>query len=1202
MSKREAIFRDVKSRFQGAFKKGSQRREEVLENLNSDENNFAQNPEDFARRKGHEPSGKGGINFMENEANIIAMARNAFATNKVEEFRQLLETFIGEQDEELKANSEKIEKYLKIFDNEIEALKKREIVKKIIEDVQALEKHINETLQDMRNSLKKITDNISSIGENSPIFTDNYKAILSASRKDLTTPSGRELKNLTECLAYAVSLKEEYKKLTGKEIKINYLTEQEVEMSLGLLGARRKVLIDQINKDNTKKASLIPILNQIDSLVSILPSLLENPAKFEEIKRRVGFDNQMPADEDEKVKFETELSLACGSLEKTIEISLMNFAQIKNAFDAIETSLQGIDQIVSKYPTLSTSDKEREKENKKKEVYRRIEEKFGKQVYSFCKKYTNQIFVSIARLKIFEYDSPYFEFTRSETKNLIAQMQAEGKAANIIVVFDEETQKLSITFPNTIMPKYETQIIKDSALQKMIEARNNKDEAQKQEQQCKEYLYQFYTQKYGIEYEILASLYTKQGATPTEPQLDGYPLVSDDLKQLMKREIEEEARKDFEAKYPKEFCEYVRELSQDLQDFRNEIAKLNKMPMGSPSLVSEYKKIIEQIKKKLETVDAEFIKKASLENEQTLRIEFAEDRLPVYTEEIISNAAKKLIEENDRKNGKAEQMEECRQYYATYYAEEYRKEEELLKSLYPTIHMGKIPKEFPLLTKEEVETIANEEEAKVKLPFEQKYPESFRHYIARFGQNLRNIRRKLNVLSQNPAESDTLRYDYDKVTSELEALITNADKTYIQNIVLENKNTLKITFVNDRIPPYQEQIVPEELQQKMKKTSPGPTPGGAGGSQPPAEDEKQAIENYIHAIEEINELIKAINDLNNTIFWTDITAITTAISAEAKAQELEAKVMDLRINLSQNRLDFHSKFGKYITTMDAVKNCKIMNVEFPNTDLDSFMNNELEAIAEAEEKVIELAQERENAPEDRVNEINDQIKAIIKYIDARNAYANRRLVEESRVNKIDIVAALQDRRKRKQEIRQKLEQIRKGQNVPPKKQSTPSGDNNPQPGPGGNNNPPKKEDGISVDVETPTATVKPNQRLVFNPRNKAELVDREKDFITKGDHVTISLIKSGIKIKYSQQLKEKLSQLNAKLSLVNKNNFRSRTSSKVDASAEQQVVSFKDGRDLMENEDYKNYKVEIRIPEGNKTNVLFEYDFDSEDKEAKHSK
>lgn len=1191
---------DLKSKLKGVFEKVSKRRDEELENLNSDENNFAQNPEDFARRKGHEPSGKGGINFMENEANIITMARNAFAKNKVEEFRQLLETFIGEQDEELKADSKKIEKYLKIFDNEIEALKKGEIVKKIIEDVQALEKHINETLQDMRNSLKKITDNISSIGENSPIFNDNYKAILSVSRKDLTTPSGRELKNLTECLTYAVSLKEEYKRLTGKEVKINYLTEQEVEMTLGLLGARRKVLIDQINKDNTKKASLTPILNQIDSLVSILPSLLENPAKFEEIKRRVGFDNQMPTNEDEKVKFERELSLACGSLEEAIERFLLNFDQIKNsldvffAWDGIEISLQEIDQIVSKYPTLSPSDKEREKESKKKEIYRRIDEKFGKQVYSFCQKYTKQLFDSIGKLKSFEYDSQFFELARSETKNIIAQMQVEGLAASIIVAFDEETQKLSITFPNTLMPKYEIQIVKDSDLQKMIEARNNKDEAQKQEQQCKEYLYQFYTQKYGIEYEILASLYTKQGATPTEPQLDGYPLVSDDLKQLMKREIEEEARKDFEAKYPKEFRNYLWELSQDLKVFRDEIARLNRMSMASPSVVSEYKKLIEQIKKKLETVDTKFIKKASLENEQTLRIEFAEDRLPAYTEEIISNAAKKLIEENDRKNGKAEQMEECRQYYATYFVEEYRKEEELLKSLYPTIHISKIPKEFPLLTKEEVETIANEEEAKVKLPFEQKYPESFRHYIASFGQNLRNIRRKLNVLSQNPAESDTLRYDYDKVTSELQALITNADKTYIQNIVLENQNTLKITFVNDRIPPYQDQIVPAELQQKMKKPSPGPTPGGgAGGSQPPAEDEKQAIENYIHAIEEINELIKAINDLNNTIFWTDITAITTAINAEAKAQELEAKVMDLRINLSQNRLDFHSKFGKYITTMDAVKNCKIMNVEFPNTDLDSFMNNELEAITEAEEKVIELAQERENAPEDRVNEINDQIKAIIKYIDARNAYANRRLVEESRVNKIDIVAALQDRRKRKQEIRQKLEQIRKGQKVPPKKQSTPSGEDN---------NPPKKEEnGISVDVETPTATIK-NQRFVFNPRNKAELVDREKDFITKADHVTISLIKSGIKIKYSQQLKEKLSQLNAKLSLVNKNNLRSRTSSKVDASAEQQVVSFEDGRDLMENEDYKNYKVEIRIPEGNKTNVLFEYDFDPEDKEAKHSK
>lgn len=121
--------------------------------------------------------------------------------------------------------------------------------------------------------------------------------------------------------------------------------------------------------------------------------------------------------------------------------------------------------------------------------------------------------------------------------------------------------------------------------------------------------------------------------------------------------------------------------------------------------------------------------------------------------------------------------------------------------------------------------------------------------------------------------------------------------------------------------------------------------------------------------------------------------------------------------------------------------------------------------------------------------------------------------------------------------------------------------------------------------------------LSFNPRNLQQLSDKSKDIITTGDAVTISLIKNGIKIKYSQELREKLSQLNAKLSLVNKDNYRIRASQAIDS--EEQTVGFKDEREI----NPEDYKIEIRVPSDGETNALYEFDLENVSEELKaHTK
>ena len=331
-----------------------------------------------------------------------------------------------------------------------------------------------------------------------------------------------------------------------------------------------------------------------------------------------------------------------------------------------------------------------------------------------------------------------------------------------------------------------------------------------------------------------------------------------------------------------------------------------------------------------------------------------------------------------------------------------------------------------------------------------------------------------------------------------------------------------------------------------------------------------------------------LNNLNSQSYIYDISNIDGCVKAEREAQALDNEIMSLRVELSNQRLDFLNKHHKYITSIDKVKSAKLNKILFPGKVFAEFVKQIDEIILYAESEIIDLASQRENATPEMLNQINAEIKKLLSFIEVKNSLVNRRLVEECRDNKIDIVAELQNRRANKKEWREKLNKIKNNQRVEKEPAKTPS---QPQP------QSVPKEEGPSVTFNIPNATVKPNQSLVFNPRHKTQLVNKEKSFIGTANEVTISLIRNGIKIKYSQQLKEKLSQLNAKLSLVNKNNYRSRTSANIDDTQEEQVIAFKDNRDLVSNDEYKNYKVEIRIPNGeNKkgSDVLFEYDFENQ--------
>ncbi len=146
---------------------------------------------------------------------------------------------------------------------------------------------------------------------------------------------------------------------------------------------------------------------------------------------------------------------------------------------------------------------------------------------------------------------------------------------------------------------------------------------------------------------------------------------------------------------------------------------------------------------------------------------------------------------------------------------------------------------------------------------------------------------------------------------------------------------------------------------------------------------------------------------------------------------------------------------------------------------------------------------------------------------------------------------------------------------------------------------------ISPKVETEEPKILPNDIRVNNGKalqfksNNPQLISRLNGKILTGDEITISMVKNGLKIKYSENLREQLKALNARLSLVKKDDYRRRTTRQVEADKEEQIIAFK--KESKDGFVPKDYKLQIRTDKldsnGQKTrgtDLLYEMEIDQE--------
>jgi len=377
------------------------------------------------------------------------------------------------------------------------------------------------------------------------------------------------------------------------------------------------------------------------------------------------------------------------------------------------------------------------------------------------------------------------------------------------------------------------------------------------------------------------------------------------------------------------------------------------------------------------------------------------------------------------------------------------------------------------------------------------------------------------------------------------------------------------------------------------------------------ETEEAAVKAYLGLLEETNARVMDVNRINNLLIshnkLSNLTVenIINDVNAEAYAETTSISISKLRLELSEKRYDYLKNFGKYIIANPEVKDKKIEEIKF-NANFEEFVNDRDVLIADAEVRILELTNNKPAGYE-------QEVANLMKFIKTQNSLISRFLVSESISRGIDIIkfqsermakrAALIEERKaalstveeQKGKSAAVVEEVvseeNKGKSAAVVEEVVSEENKGKSAAVEEEVVEDKKDEPVQKDI--PLVKIK-DATLKFNPRH-TRAIDYK---IGSGDRlfkdspkVSIRLIKNGVRVMMSQQLRERLAELNAKISLVNTKEKRMRTNQMVDANAEYQDVAFKKDHDV----DFDNYSVEIRIPGKDKSQLLFSEEIPSEE-------
>ena len=389
-------------------------------------------------------------------------------------------------------------------------------------------------------------------------------------------------------------------------------------------------------------------------------------------------------------------------------------------------------------------------------------------------------------------------------------------------------------------------------------------------------------------------------------------------------------------------------------------------------------------------------------------------------------------------------------------------------------------------------------------------------------------------------------------------------------------------------------------------------PGGAGASQPggagASQDTDEEIRDqqlYVEAFDIINGCINRLNEINNNLITYEAGVgltknyIEQIIALEEEARRLDLQIVSLKTALAVSRSQYAIKYKKLLFANPTIKNLKFNEIKFVEK-YENFAKKHDSLIVEAEMQIAELDEQRKNNPSEAV-QITNQINLLLEFINSQNSMIGRCLVSECQDNNIDIVQALEQRREFKKDLREKLRQKAMDAGLhgnDDKKPVSGADDDKPdvdpvdpaddkKPVPGADDDKPLVDPSADKkpDIDPADGVIITSRQLQFNPKKKNR-ISKKGAILTDVDVLVVSVIKNGIKIKYSRDLAKKLNEVKARLALVNKKNHHIRKTAQLGIADEDTLVETELAFKTKDSIDPNDYKVEIRTDNG----IMYEYD------------
>lgn len=326
-------------------------------------------------------------------------------------------------------------------------------------------------------------------------------------------------------------------------------------------------------------------------------------------------------------------------------------------------------------------------------------------------------------------------------------------------------------------------------------------------------------------------------------------------------------------------------------------------------------------------------------------------------------------------------------------------------------------------------------------------------------------------------------------------------------------------------------------------------------------DNKDAsVENYNNAIDLYNNLVGRLDQVNMELLQlTPATIPTRDIIGETVAKENEAKNIEdelrkLQMSLSKYRLNHKMKHKEYMPQSQDLAIPSLFG------DINQTIALQDELLVDVEQEIKVLMEERKTASQYDAMGITERINDLIEYMETKNSFINRLLLTQTKVDKnFDLVGTLQQRRASKAKLRQTVMDSLKTPEPTIQPQQTiisqPIGAPEPQPQPVPQ---PSQVNGRVVSLELKIKN--PNQPIKIN-RGSSKITTVTSD-------LSYVIAKNKLKIMFSDDLKAKLQNLSARISLVNKNNTRQKTTVTADLTQDGTEIGFTDGREITP-EDYK---------------------------------